>query len=85
MNITVKSKQKQEAAAITFPVLMEWIEEGENKGSIVYFTKRKSGMTLKRKKPSFGGSDTQIEHDYFACDDESKWRKFDGVLELSNS
>lgn len=86
MKVTVHNTNPNKENQSEFPVLMEWIGPGtkESKGSVVLFLSRQSGITIKANSAGFAGSQTEVFNKYTPCDNKSVWRKFEGVVELSN-
>ena len=85
MKVTVRDANPNKENQFEFPVLMEWIgDTEESKGSVVLFLSRQSGITIKANSAGFAGSQTEVFNKYCPCDNKSVWRKFEGVVELSN-
>lgn len=89
MKVTVHNTNQNKEDQFEFPVLMEWIRNTQgdtekSKGNVVLFLSRKSGITLQKNSEGFIGDHGTVFYDYVPCDDKASWRKFEGVVELSN-
>lgn len=82
MNVTLKP-QASPADKPKFPVLMEYVGASESqRGGIVLFIAPREGINIKGMQVT---SHTGIvEKDWCRYDDEDVWRKYEGVVELSN-
>jgi hypothetical protein len=81
MKVTLKP-QAAPVAKPEFPVLMEYIGASKsNKGGVVLFLGRGEGIAMKGMAGAQIGT---VEKDWVVYDDKSVWRKYTGVVELSN-
>lgn len=85
MKATVKQAEQPKPAPIQFPVLMEYIGNGEDYsrggGAVVLFTSETQGLPISGFAAYPVGS---FQTGFINASNLSRWRKFTGSIELSN-
>lgn len=81
MKSVIKGIEEGKQEEVTFPVLMEYIDVGDGK-FVVMFTSNTEGVVVYSEHTNrFVG---ERNDDWFCYNDTRIWKKFTGVVELSN-